>query len=63
MYLFYIPNILLLLSGLLAFRLKNSDSKFSLSLVQIMLCLPLMSAEYFLMAYNLQQPMMMHESL
>ncbi len=54
MYLFYIADMVLLLSGLLVFRLRNSDSKFSLSLVQIMFCLPIMAAQYFLMADNLQ---------
>ncbi|NJL58744.1 MAG: hypothetical protein HC887_02920 [Desulfobacteraceae bacterium] len=57
MYLFYIPNILLLLSGLLSFRLKSNDSKFSLSLVQIMLCLSLLSTEYFLIDKDSRQQM------
>jgi putative PEP-CTERM system histidine kinase len=57
-YLFYTLNLCVLLSGLWAFRLSSRDSKFSLSLIQVMVCLPLLAAEYFSMADGLLPQMM-----
>ncbi len=53
-YLFYIPDLLLLLSGLWVFFLHPSDRKFSLALVQALLCLPLLAAEYLYLASHLR---------
>ena len=49
--LFYTLNILLLLSCLLAFRMESNERRYSLSLVQSLLGLPLLAGEYFYMAY------------
>jgi hypothetical protein len=55
-YLFYVSNLLLLLSSLLVFRLKSVEQRFSLSLVQALLCLPILAAEYIYLAYHLEPP-------
>lgn len=57
-FLLYALNLCVLLSGLWAFRLSSSGTKFSLSLIQVMACLPLLAAQYFYMADNLQPQMM-----
>jgi putative PEP-CTERM system histidine kinase len=51
--LFYTLNLLLLFSCLLVFRLKTGERRFSLSLVQALLCLPLLAGEYIYLAYHL----------
>ena len=53
-YLFYVSTLLLLLSSLLVFRLKSAERRFSLSLVQTLLCLPILAAEYIYLAYHLE---------
>jgi putative PEP-CTERM system histidine kinase len=53
-YLFYVSNLLLLLSSLLVFRLKSVEQRFSLSLVQALLCLPILAVEYIYLAYHLE---------
>ena len=53
-YLFYVSNLLLLLSSLLVFRLKSVERLFSLSLVQTLLCLPILAAQYIYLAYHLE---------
>ena len=51
---FYTLNLLLLLSGLLGFRLDSGERRFSLALVQTLLVLPLLAGEYFYLAYHLE---------
>ncbi len=51
---FYTMNLLLLLSGLLGIRLDSSERRFSLALVQTLLGLPLLAAEYLYLAYHLE---------
>jgi len=51
---FYTLNSLLLLSGLLGFRLDSSERRFSLVLVQTLLGLPLLAGEHFYLAYHLE---------
>nr|HDM99962.1 PEP-CTERM system histidine kinase PrsK [Deltaproteobacteria bacterium] len=51
-HLFYALNLLLLLSCLLAFRLKTGERLFSMSLVQSLLSLPLLAGEYIYSACN-----------
>ena len=53
-YFFYAMNFLLLLSGLFGIRLDTSERRFSLALVQTLLGLPLLAAEYFYLGYNLE---------
>ena len=53
-YLFYVSNLVLLLSSLLIFRLKSVERRFSFSLVQALLCLPILAAEYIYLAYHLE---------
>jgi putative PEP-CTERM system histidine kinase len=53
-YLFYAANLLLLLSSLLVFRLKSAERRFSLALIQALLCLPILAAEYIYLAYHLE---------
>ena len=53
-HLFYTLNLLLLLSCLLVFRLKQGERRFSLSLVQALLGLPLLAGEYIYNAYHLE---------
>ncbi len=53
-YFFYVLNLLLLLSSLLVFRLKSVERRYSLSLVQVLLCLPLLAAEYIFLNYHLK---------
>jgi hypothetical protein len=53
---FYTLNLLLLLSGLLGIRLFSGERKFSLALVQTLLGLPLLAAEYLYLAYHLGAP-------
>jgi hypothetical protein len=50
---FYTLNLLLLLSGLLGIRLFSGERKFSLALVQTLLGLPLLAAEYLYLSYHL----------
>jgi putative PEP-CTERM system histidine kinase len=52
-HLFYTLNLLLLFSCLLVFRLKTGERRFSLSLVQALLGLPLLAGEYIYLAYHL----------
>jgi len=47
-------NLLLLLSGLIIVRLDSSERRFSLALVQTLLGLPLLAAEYLYLAYHLE---------
>ena len=51
---FYTLNLLLLLSGLLGVRLDSGERRFSLALVQTLLCLPLLAGEYLYCAYHLE---------
>ena len=51
---FYTMNLLLLLSGLIGVRLDSSERRFSLALVQTLLGLPLLAAEYLYLAYHLE---------
>ncbi len=51
---FYALNILLLLSGLLAVRLRVGERRFSLALVQTLFALPLLALEYFYLAHHLE---------
>ena len=51
---FYTMNLLLLLSGLIIVRLDSSERRFSLALVQTLLGLPLLAAEYLYLAYHLE---------
>jgi hypothetical protein len=44
---FYLLNGVLLLSGLLIFRLKSGERRFSLSPLRVLVVLPLLAAEYF----------------
>jgi len=53
-HLFYALNLLLLLSGLLAFRLASGERRFSLSLIQVLLGLPLLAGEYGALADHLE---------
>jgi hypothetical protein len=50
---FYALNLLLILLWLLGIRLFSGERKFSLSLVQTLLGLPLLAAEYLYLAYHL----------
>jgi putative PEP-CTERM system histidine kinase len=50
---FYALNLLLLLSTFLGYRLKKGERRFSLSLVQVLLGLPLLVGEYIYLAYHL----------
>jgi len=52
--LFYTLNLLLLLSGLLASRLASGERRFSLSLIQVLLGLPLLAGEYGALAPHLE---------
>jgi len=52
--LFYALNLLLLLSGLLVFRLTSGERRFSLSLIQALLGLPLLAGEYGSLASHLE---------
>ena len=51
---FYALNLLLLLSGLLGIRLDSGVRRFSLALVQTLLCLPLLAGEYLYLTYHLE---------
>lgn len=51
---FYALNLLLLLSSLMTFRLKEEERRFSLSLLQILGVLPLLSGEYIYFFYHLK---------
>lgn len=51
---FYFLNILVLFSGLLGFRRVSGERKFSITLVQNLLCLPLLAGEYLYLSYNWQ---------
>jgi len=51
---FYTLNLLLLLSGLLGIRLDSSERRFSLTLVQTLMGLPLLASEYLYLAYHLE---------
>ncbi len=51
---FYALNLLLLLSCLITFRLKKKEHRFSLSLLQILGVLPLLSGEYIYFFYHLK---------
>jgi|GEM_PF-994835 len=51
-HLFYALNLLLILSCFLAFRLKNRERRFSLSLVQSLIGLPLLAGQYFYLSYH-----------
>ncbi|MBW2030144.1 MAG: hypothetical protein JRJ31_13840 [Deltaproteobacteria bacterium] len=52
--LFYVLNGLLALSGLVALWLRSSEQRFSLSLIQVIAGLPLLSGEYLYCAYHLE---------
>jgi putative PEP-CTERM system histidine kinase len=52
--LFYTLNTLLLLSGLLVFRPATGERRFSLSLIQVLLGLPLLAGEYGTLAPHLE---------
>ncbi len=52
--LFYALNILLLLSGLFGVRLESGERRFSLSLIQVLLGLPLLAGQYLYLAYHLE---------
>lgn len=54
--LFYTLNLLILASGLLGFRRGSGERNFSLALIQTLLCLPLLSCEYFYLAYHWEPP-------
>lgn len=51
---FYMLNLLLLLPGLMGFRSDSGERRFSISLVQILLGLPLLSGEYLYLSYHLE---------
>lgn len=51
--LFYVLNIILLLSSLLHFRKSNNDENLSISLIQALFSLPLLACEYLYFAYHL----------
>ncbi len=53
---FYVLNGTLLVSFLLAFRLASGERRFSLTLVQILLGLPLLAGEYLYLASCLELP-------
>ena len=53
---FYTLNVLILLSGLLAFRRGSGERNFSLALVQTLLAVPLLSGEYFYLLYHWELP-------
>ena len=53
-YLFYVSNLLLLLSSLLIFRLKSAERRFSFSLLQTLACLPILAAGYIYLTYHLE---------
>jgi putative PEP-CTERM system histidine kinase len=50
---FYTLNILLLLTGLWSVRLESGERKFSLTLIQTLLGLPLIAGEYFYLTSHL----------
>jgi len=49
---FYILNLSVLIAGLFVIRIHSNDQKFSLSLVQSLLCLLLLSGEYLYLTYH-----------
>ena len=49
----YVLNGLLLLSGILIFRLSSGERRFSLSLIRILVGLPLLAGEYLYLAWHL----------
>ena len=51
---FYTLNLLLLLSGLSGIRLDSGERRFSLSLVNTLLGLPLLAGEYLYFAYHIE---------
>jgi len=53
---FYFLNIVLLLGGLIGFRLGSVERRFSLALVQVLLSLPLLAGEYFYLTTRLTTP-------
>jgi len=57
---FYTLNFSVLISALFLFRLKSNDRKFSISLVQSLLCLLLLSGEYLYLAYHEHPSTLMH---
>ncbi len=50
----YVLNGLLLLSGILIFRLPSGERRFSLSLIQILVGLPLLAGEYIYLVWHLE---------
>ena len=56
---FYALNLILLLAGLLVFRLDSSERQFSLALVQVLMGLPLLAGEYAFLAYHMEPQVVM----
>ena len=54
--LFYVLNLLLLVTGLLVLRLDSGERRFSLSLIQSLAGLPLLAGEYLYLAHHLAAP-------